>query len=337
MPAIPPPPRLQSPTIKPYEPPAPFGFQPQAPGTFTGAAPKAAPVGPFTGQAPTAQPFGSLAAPQPMAGFVAPTPGTLSQVGQFRLDQGQKAIERGAAVRGTLLTGGLQARLLEHGQGVASEEYGNDYQRALQTYETNRGTNAQNFGQTAQTYGTNRDTAAMNYGQERDAYQDLLTSYRTNADTAEQNAASERATFADTLAGYRTNADTTLSANAQGLSAATAGYDRNAATARTLYEDAAADAMRRTGVENTNNAGAYQTQMMEYARQQEEARRAQDIELQRQAQIEQQRRQAEAEQYRQIREQEQRAREGAARQNAAMNAVRPEVPRVAVMPRQARA
>lgn len=82
----------------------------------------------------------------PIPQFRPPDPNTLSATGQFRLSQGQKALERGAAARGTLLTGGLQARLLEHGQGVASEEAGNDYQRALSTYLANRDTDQINVG-----------------------------------------------------------------------------------------------------------------------------------------------------------------------------------------------
>lgn len=91
----------------------------------------------FTGTAPKATPYGD---------FIAPGPG-LSDYGQYRIDQGQKALQRSAAARGTLLTGGLQNRLQQEAQRIASEEAGNDFTRALSAYTTNRDTNQQNFGQ----------------------------------------------------------------------------------------------------------------------------------------------------------------------------------------------
>lgn len=50
---------------------------------------------------------------------------------QFRLQEGQKALERGAAAKGTLLTGGTAKALARYGQDYASTEYGNVYNRAL--------------------------------------------------------------------------------------------------------------------------------------------------------------------------------------------------------------
>lgn len=329
-----PPPRLAAPEIPPYQPPKPFGYVPPTPGTFTGTAPGAQPVGAFTGQAPTAQPYGAFTgtAPTatPMQNFVAPDPTKVadSPYYQFRLSQGQNAIERGAAARGTLLTGGLQTRLAEFGQGLASEEADKDYQRALATYGANSATNAQNFGQGMQGYqaslagyGTNRDTANQNFGQQQTAYQDALAGYATNRDTAAQNAAQQQQAFQDQLAGVKTNADITLASGAQGLTAATAGYDRNAAAGRTAYEDAAADAMRRTGVSNANNLSAYQAQMFEYQRQQDEARRAQEMNL-----VQQDRDRQRQEDYaRQMAEFDRRNKEEADRRNAALALVKPEV------------
>jgi hypothetical protein len=50
---------------------------------------------------------------------------------QFRLQEGQKALERSAAAKGTLLTGGTAKALARYGQDYASTEYGNVYNRAL--------------------------------------------------------------------------------------------------------------------------------------------------------------------------------------------------------------
>jgi len=59
---------------------------------------------------------------------------------QFRLDQGRKALEQSAAGRGTLRTGGTLKDILSYGQNMASQEYGNVYNRALNAYNTNLGT-----------------------------------------------------------------------------------------------------------------------------------------------------------------------------------------------------
>lgn len=63
---------------------------------------------------------------------------------QFRLQQGQQALERSAAAHGDLLSGGTGKALQRYGQDYASNEYGNVYNRALQTYNTNYNTWAQN-------------------------------------------------------------------------------------------------------------------------------------------------------------------------------------------------
>ena len=48
---------------------------------------------------------------------------------KFRLDQGSQALERSAAARGGLLSGGHLKDLTDYQQGVASQEYGNAYNR----------------------------------------------------------------------------------------------------------------------------------------------------------------------------------------------------------------
>lgn len=59
----------------------------------------------------------------------------------FRLQQGQNALQNSAAARGGLLSTGTAKSLADYNQNAASAEYGNVYNRALQTY----GTNQQNF------------------------------------------------------------------------------------------------------------------------------------------------------------------------------------------------
>lgn len=59
---------------------------------------------------------------------------------KWRLDQGRKALESSAAARGTLRSGGTLQGILEYGQNFGAHEFGNVFNRALQTYTTNRGT-----------------------------------------------------------------------------------------------------------------------------------------------------------------------------------------------------
>jgi hypothetical protein len=58
---------------------------------------------------------------------------------QARLKLGTDAIERSAAARGGVLTGGTGKALDSYAQDYASNEYGNVYNRALQGYGTNYG------------------------------------------------------------------------------------------------------------------------------------------------------------------------------------------------------
>lgn len=121
--------------------------------------------------------------PKPTPAF---DPSTTGMDGGFgwRLSQGAKALQASAAQRGTLLTGATQKALVDYGQHVAAGEYGDAYNRALDTYKTNR------------------DTNTLNYGQARTSYQDSLPmmspvsylppSYGTGPDAGGQQAAFDR-------------------------------------------------------------------------------------------------------------------------------------------------
>jgi hypothetical protein len=87
------------------------------------------------------QPGGQLA--QGYQGFTAPT-GVTEQNDpgyQFRLSQGLNALQNSAAARGGLLSSGTAKNINDYAQNSASNEYGNVYNRALGTYQTNQ----QNF------------------------------------------------------------------------------------------------------------------------------------------------------------------------------------------------
>lgn len=67
----------------------------------------------------------------PTADQVRATPGY-----QFTMDEGQKAVERGAAAKGVLGTGGAAKALTRYAQGVADTNYDQAYNRAFNEYRT---------------------------------------------------------------------------------------------------------------------------------------------------------------------------------------------------------
>lgn len=87
----------------------------------------------------------------------------------FRLSEGQKALERSAAARGGLLSGGTGKALARFGQDYGSQEYGNAYNRALTQY--NAAVNRENTGYnrlaamsgTGQTAANTLGSAGQNY------------------------------------------------------------------------------------------------------------------------------------------------------------------------------
>lgn len=64
---------------------------------------------------------------------------------QFRLQQGQQALERSAAAKGSATGGSALKAAARYGQDYSSNEYGNVYNRALQTYGTNYNSAVNNF------------------------------------------------------------------------------------------------------------------------------------------------------------------------------------------------
>src|SRR5438034_6432504 len=101
-----------------------------APGTAAGAVPLSSLVNPALGE------FGSLSQPFSEK-FVAPTGATeQNDPGyQFRLNEGEKALQNSAAAKGTLLSGATGADIQKYGQDYASNEYGNVYNRSMGEYQ----------------------------------------------------------------------------------------------------------------------------------------------------------------------------------------------------------
>lgn len=138
-----------------------------------------------TGNAPPPTPYGTF-------GGLDPATFEHSPDYQYLQDTMAKATQRGAAAKGTLLTGGFQKELQKNAAGLAAGDYANAFNRALQTYNTNRDTNAQNYGQLLNQFqgnlgqfGANTDASlgygrlgleqnAQNFNQGRQAWLDSL-------------------------------------------------------------------------------------------------------------------------------------------------------------------
>ncbi len=141
----------------PYVPPAPFRPPAYEGATPFGQDPYAA-AAPFTG---------------PTAADMAADPGY-----QFRLRQGQEALERSGAARGVTNTGGTLRDILDYGQQAASQEYGNVFRRQRDMYDLNERNrfNAYqaNYGNALDAYAMNEANRAgafdRNVGTARDAY-----------------------------------------------------------------------------------------------------------------------------------------------------------------------
>lgn len=57
---------------------------------------------------------------------------------QFRLQQGQQSIQNSQAAKGLQGSGGALKELMNYGQGLASQEYGNAYNRGYQNWQGNQ-------------------------------------------------------------------------------------------------------------------------------------------------------------------------------------------------------
>lgn len=89
---------------------------------------------------------------------------------QFRLGQGTGALERSAAARGVLRTGGTLKDLLEYGQNFASQEYGGAYDRALRAHQQNFAGAQAEFDPRFKEWQTQAGADIQKGGQEYDRY-----------------------------------------------------------------------------------------------------------------------------------------------------------------------
>lgn len=131
-----------------------FQWIPDAPGGPGGTGAPGAYAGTFAGggQYPLASVMGTGFMQPWTTPFKAPTDVTQANDPgwQFRMKEGLGALQRSAAAKGTLLTGGAMKDLAAFGQDFASNEYDKVYRRALGEYQ--------------QAYGIFNDNAANQFG-----------------------------------------------------------------------------------------------------------------------------------------------------------------------------
>lgn len=82
----------------------------------------------------------------------------------FRLKEGQQALDRQAAARGGLISGGALKAATRYGQEMGSQEYGNAYNRALTKYnaDVNRESTGYNRALTSYNADVNREATGYN-------------------------------------------------------------------------------------------------------------------------------------------------------------------------------
>lgn len=144
---------------------------------------------------------------------------------KFRMEMGQQAIERSAAAKGTLLTGGTAKDLAQFGQDYGSGEYQNVYGRALTDYTTG--------------YNSSLTDWTTNYNKAHQSYMDSYNIF-------ENNQANQYNRIAN-LAGLGQVATSQL--GGQGLGYAQLNTGTNTSTANTLGN-------LYTGAGNASAAGA---------------------------------------------------------------------------------
>lgn len=87
----------------------------------------------------------------------------------FRLAEGQKALERTAAARGGLISGGALKAAQRYGQEMGSQEFQNAYNRALTGYNANQQAVVNAYNQLAGVSGTGQ-TSAQQIGSQAGQY-----------------------------------------------------------------------------------------------------------------------------------------------------------------------
>lgn len=211
--------------ITPYNPLANYN-----PETYNAPAPFTPPA--YEGATPFSRP--EYAAAQPFTGLsvdeMNADPGY-----QFRMQQGQQALERSGAAKGVTNTGGNLRDILDYGQQAGSQEYGAAYGRKLNDYTTNEqnrfNTYQTNYANAMGAYNQNEANRAgafdRNVGNAASAYntnaENAYRQYTTN--TAGQNMANQEAE-ARRSGAYNTNLAAYQNQQRFGLQSQAQAYDQ---------------------------------------------------------------------------------------------------------------
>jgi hypothetical protein len=144
---------------------------------------------------------------------------------QFRMQQGQKALEASKAAQGVLKSGGTAKALQKYGQEYGSQEYGNVYGRKAAEHD-------RTYSQARDQYSINRGNAAENW---------------------DRNIGNARTAYQIRQGAWKDNAAVELDASRHGYDVATGSWDRNYAKDRQAYDD---EAQHRAAQAAAANAGA---------------------------------------------------------------------------------
>jgi hypothetical protein len=102
----------------------------------------------------------------------------------FRLSEGQKALDRSAAARGGLISGGALRAAQRYGQEMGSQEFGNAYNRALTGYNTGVASENQLYNRQAGLAGIGQTSANL-VGQAGQNYANAAGNLMTGAGAAQ--------------------------------------------------------------------------------------------------------------------------------------------------------
>lgn len=124
---------------------------------------------------------------------------------EFARKEGQRALENSAAGRGVLRTGGTLKDLIGWGNRFAEQNYGNVYNRAANTYTTNRNNAADNY---KTNFGVSKDVFDTNYGMRVDKFD---RDYKGAYDSFQPVQRQAELTFDDLYRRWKSELDATTS------------------------------------------------------------------------------------------------------------------------------
>ena len=186
---------------------------------------------------------------------------------QFRLKQGQDALERSGAARGVTNTGGTLKDILDYGQNAASQEYGNVYGRMRDTYDANE---ENRFNAYAANYGNAMAGYAMNeqnrFGAFRENEGNRAGAFNTNEANRFRDYSSN---YNNQINQYAMNEQNRAGAFNTNVRNAQTAYDLNEANRFKGYTTNQLARLNENQTAEQRRAGAYNTNLNAYQNQQQ--------------------------------------------------------------------